>query len=176
MKMIKAAIYRAAGRLVAANEQFYTKEPALYLVTAFVLCGLLSLLSPTTLGIVDYLSLVVICVGLYNACLYVDHLKAADAIFYLQIPMIAVISMAMIDGFGDKPIGFWFENFKFLTTTLSLLELLALIIWTPWANVANGLYRAFNHLRFATSNGNMAGNSDKNSSAKDQGVVCKKAG
>lgn len=140
---------RLISRLHSA---FRDKHPAAYLLAACAICYGLTAISPTTMGILDYFFLVVVTGCLYAAAEQVYRLKVAKVVFFIQPVIVFVLFMAMVDGFGPTPIGFWFENLGFLTTTLSLLELLALLMWTPWADISEGIYRAIHNIRFNTGN------------------------
>ena len=105
------------------------------------------MITPTTLGIIDYISLVVVAAMLFTAADRVYQLTAAKWVFFIQIPVIFLLFMVLIDGFGAY-IGFWFESFGEFTRVLNMLELSALIAWTPWGDVIEGIRRAASNMGF----------------------------
>ncbi len=128
-------------------QRIIDNHPVAFLWSACIVCYALTALSPSTLGIIDYVCLVLCTAGLYWAADRVYYLKAAKGVFFIQPLVVFILLMAMIDGFAPSPIGFWFDNQRALTTSLCVLELLALLMWTPWEAISEGLHRTFHNLR-----------------------------
>jgi hypothetical protein len=95
---------------------------------------------PAGLGVIDYLAISTTTFIVYAAAIHVSHLRVARYVAGIQVLMLVVILFTLVDGFA-RTIGFWYENFVIITNSLSMLELIVLIVGIPWGYVSEGLYR-----------------------------------